>query len=138
MNNTMPLELVLKLAALTHLGLLAGGALMPRATGLWSETTRLSAFGRRLFKIYYAFIGLCLVSFGVGSWLFASELASGTPLARAVCVFLTAFWILRGIAAVLLDVRPYLVNGWWRTGYATTNVVFCVLPLVYLWGAAAP
>lgn len=132
------LELVFKLTALVHLGLIAAGALMPRATGLWSECAALSSFGRRLFRVYYAFIGLCLLSFAAGTWFFAAELASGAPLARAVCVFLTAFWLLRWIAALLLDVTPYLVNRWWRLGYSATNVVFCVLPFVYAWAAFAP
>ena len=131
------LELAFKLAALVHLGLIAAGALMPRATGLWTECSALSPFARTLFRVYYAFIGLCLFSFGIGSWIFASELASGTALARGVCVFLAAFWLLRFLAAVLLDVRPYLTNRWWRLGYATTNVVFCALPLIYAWGALA-
>jgi len=75
------LELALKLAALTHLGLVAAGALMPCATGLWSECAKLAPFPRTLFRVYYAFIGLCLFSFGLGSWIFARELASGSPLA---------------------------------------------------------
>jgi hypothetical protein len=131
----MKLELALKFAALTHLGLIAAGALMPRATGLWKECARLPAFPRTLFRVYYAFIGLCLVSFGLGSWVFAGELASGTPFARALCGFLAAFWTIRLIAALLLDVKPYLVNRWWRLGYALTNVVFTTLPFIYAWGA---
>lgn len=131
----MTLELALKFAALTHLGLIAAGMLMPRATGLWQECARLSAFPRTLFRVYYAFIGLCLVSFGLGSWIFAGELASGAPFARAVCGFLAAFWTIRLIAALLLDVKPYLVNGWWRLGYGLTNVVFSTLPFIYAWGA---
>ena len=131
------LELALKFAALTHLGLLAAGALMPRATGLWRECAKLAPFARTLFRVYYAFIGLCLVSFGLGSWIFAGELASGTPFARAVCGFLAAFWTIRLIAALLLDVTPYLVNGWWRLGYHATNAVFCTLPFIYAWAALA-
>jgi hypothetical protein len=131
------LELALRLAALVHLGLVAAGALMPRATGLWSECARLSPFSRTLFRVYYAFIGLCLVSFGLGSWFFAGELASGAPFARAICWFLAAFWTLRWVAALLLDVTPYLANRWWRLGYSATNVVFCVLPFVYGWAAVA-
>lgn len=131
----MKLEMLFKLCALVHLGLIAAGALMPRATGLWKDCEKLSPFARRLFHTYYAFIGLCLVSFGLGSWIFAADLASGTPFARAACAFLAAFWTLRLIAAVLLDVRPYLVNGWWRLGYTMTNVVFSLLPFVYGWGA---
>jgi len=131
----MKLELALKFAALTHLGLIAAGALMPRATGLWTECAKLSSFARTLFRVYYAFIGLCLVSFGIGSWVFAGELASGVPLARAACGFLAAFWLLRAIAATRLDVRPYLVNAWWRLGYALTNIAFAFMPFIYAWGA---
>jgi hypothetical protein len=132
------LELALKLAAVAHVGLVAAGALMPRATGLWSDTLKLAPFSRTLFRVYYAFIGLCLLSFGAGSWYFAAELASGESLARAVCGFLAAFWTLRWIAALLLDVNPYLVNKWWRLGYAATNVVFCILPFLYAWAAVRP
>jgi hypothetical protein len=131
----MKLELALKLAALTHLGLIAAGALMPRATGLWTECAKLSGFARTLFRVYYAFIGLCLFSFGIGSWVFADELASGAPFARAVCGFLATFWTIRWVAAILLDVKPYLVNRWWRFGYSLTNVVFTALPFIYAWGA---
>jgi hypothetical protein len=127
-------ETVLKLAALAHLGLIAAGALMPRATGLWAELAKLAPFPRRLFLTYYTFIGLCLVSFGLGSWFLAAELAAGTTLARAVCWFLTAFWTIRLVAAAFVfDVRPYLVNGWWRLGYHATNVVFGALPFAYAW-----
>ena len=127
-------EIVLKLAALTHLGLVAAGALMPKATGLFAEMTKLSPFARGLFRTYYAFIGLFLVSFGLGSWFLAPELASGTTLARAVCGFLAAFWTVRLAAAIwVFDVSPYLVNSWWRLGYHSTNVVFGALPFAYAW-----
>ncbi len=129
----MNTELALKFAALTHFGLVAAGVLMPLITGLWREADRMSPFGRRLFRIYYSFIGLCLISFGMGSWFLAGELASGTMLARAICGFLAAFWIVRLVAACVLDVRPYLVNGWWRLGYHTTNIVFTLLPVLYGW-----
>ena len=132
-----PLELALKLAALVHLGLIAAGALMPFATGLWKECAKLSPFPRTLFRVYYAFIGLCLVSFGLASWFLVPDLTSGTTLARGVCWFLAAFWTLRWVAALFLDVTPYLVNRWWRLGYSATNVVFCVLPFVYGWAAIA-
>ncbi len=134
MNNK--LELALKFAALAHLGLIAAGMLMPRATGLWTECAKLSPFARGLFRTYYAFIGLCLFSFGLGSWCFATELAGGSPFARAVCGFLALFWTVRLVAAIwVLDVRPYLKNAWWRAGYHATSVVFGALPPIYAWAA---
>ncbi len=127
-------EIILKLAAVAHLGLIAAGMLMPRVTGLWAELAKLAPFARRLFCVYYAFIGLCLVSFGLGSWLLAPELAGGTTLARAVCGFLAAFWFIRLVAAIwVFDVRSFLTTPWLRLGYHATNVVFGALPFVYTW-----
>jgi hypothetical protein len=127
-------EVVLKLSALVHVGLLAAGILMPWATGIWKEVAKLSPFARGLFKTYYCFIGLCLVSFGLGSWIFAAELAAGSAFSRAACGFLAVFWLIRLVAAIwVLDVRPYLTNGWWRLGYYATSVVFGLLPFTYAW-----
>jgi len=134
MNYYLPL--MLRLAGLMYLGLICAGALMPRAVNLKSHLAPLPPFIRRLYWVYYAFIGLCLVSFGVLTFVFAGTLASGSGLARALCVFLTLFWTIRLIAAVFIfDVRPYLANGLWRLGYHATNVVFMYLPVVYAWAA---
>jgi hypothetical protein len=127
-------QVVLKLAALAHLGLVAAGILMPRATGLWREAKSLSPFALGLFRTYYCFIGLCLLSFGLGSWFFSAELTDGSPLARAICGFLAVFWLIRLVASIwVLDVRPYLTNFGWRLGYQATNVVFGCLPFIYAW-----
>ncbi|MFN7140907.1 MAG: hypothetical protein ACK4UN_16365 [Limisphaerales bacterium] len=134
--NTIDLTLLLKLAGALHLGLICAGALMPRAVNLRTHIAVLPPFVRRLFWVYYAFIGLSLVSFGLITFFFAETLASGIPLARALCVFLAAFWTVRLIAATFVfDVRPYLTNLFWRIGYHATNVVFAYLPIVYLWAA---
>lgn len=128
--------LLLKLASFTYLGLIAAGLLMPRVTGLWTEAKRMSPFAQGLFRTYYAFIGLCLVSFGLGSWFYAEDLASGTPLARAACGFLAVFWTIRLVAAIwVLDVSPYLTDTWRKIGYQLTNIVFGSLPFLYAWVA---
>ena len=130
--NHHQLTLALQFAALLHLGLVCAGALMPRAVNLKAHLATLPAFIRRLFWVYYAFIGLCLVSFGVITFTFADTLAAGTGLARAMCVFMAAFWTVRLIAATFVfDVRPYLTNNFWRLGYHATNVVFAYLPFAY-------
>jgi len=126
--------IVLKLAALAHLGLISAGILMPRVTGLWAEMAKLAPFARALFRVYYAFIGLCLVSFGLGSWFLAPQLADGSTLARAVCGFLAVFWIIRLAAAIwVFDVRPFLTDPWRRFGYHVLNIVFGTFPIVYGW-----
>ena len=126
------MTLLLQIAGVMHLGLICAGGLMPRAVNLREHLKPLPDFIRRLFWVYYSFIGLCLASFGALTLLFAPELASHTPLARAICLFLTAFWTLRLVAATFVfDVRPYLVNSYLRVGYHATNVAFIYLPVVY-------
>ena len=132
MNTTI----LLKLTALTYLGLLAAGLLMPRVVALPEHIRLLPTFIRQLFWIYYTFIGLCLVSFGLGTFFLAGELASGTPLARALCGFLALFWTVRFIAGTFVfDLRPYLTSTWRRVGLFAANLVFTVLPFVYGWVA---
>jgi len=130
------LTLLLQIAGLLHLGLICAGALMPRAVDLRANIAVLPPFIRRLFWVYYSFIGLCLVSFGTITVMFAPVLAGGSGLARAICLFLAAFWTIRLIAATFVfDVRPYLTNNLWRLGYHATNIVFLYLPVVYVWAA---
>jgi hypothetical protein len=134
--NTSNLTLLLQLAGLMHLGLLCAGALMPRAVNLRVHLASLPPFIRRLFWVYYTFIGLCLVRFGMMTFAFAGTLAAGGSLACALCSFLAVFWTIRLVAATFIfDVRPYLTNHFWRLGYHATNIVFAYLPAVYAWAA---
>jgi hypothetical protein len=134
--NTHNLTLLLELAGVMHLGLMCAGALMPRAVNLRTHIAALPPFIRRLFWVYYVFIGLCLVSFGLVTITFAGTLAAGGALARAVCAFLAVFWTVRlFVATFIFDLRPYLTNNFKRLGYHATNIVFAYLPVVYAWAA---
>ena len=134
MNNH--LILLLQFAGLMHLGLMCAGVLMPRAVNLKNNLAALPPFIRRLFWVYYTFIALCLVSFGLMTFTLAGTLAAGGTLARALCLFLALFWTVRLVAATFVfDVRPYLTNNLWRLGYHATNIVFIYLPVVYAWVA---
>jgi hypothetical protein len=128
--------ILLKLAGLLHLGLIWAGATMPRTVGLRGHIAGLPPFIRNLFWVYYTFIGLMLVSFGLMTFVFAREMAGGEPVARGLCWFLTAFWALRlAVATFVFDVRPYLATWLYRVGYHATNIVFGLLVVVYAWVA---
>lgn len=134
--KTLNLTLALPIAGILHLGLICAGAMMPRVVGTRAHLVGLPPFLRQLFWVYYTFIGLCLVSFGTITLVLAPTLAAGSSLARALCVFLAAFWTLRLIVATFVfDVHPYLRNKSLRLGYHATNLVFMYLPIVYLWAA---
>ena len=130
--KTTTLTFLLQIAGVLHLGLLCAGATMPKAVNLRAHLATLPPFIRRLFWVYYSFIALCLVSFGLITVTLAGTLAAGGNLARALCAFLAAFWTIRLIAATFVfDVRPYLTSNLWRLGYHATNIVFIYLPVVY-------
>jgi hypothetical protein len=134
--NTNTLILLLQIAAIMHLGLLSAGLMMPGVVDLRTHLAALPEFIRRLFWVYYSFIGLCLVSFGCLTFGLAGTLAGGSILARALCVFFAAFWTLRLIAATFVfDMSPYLTNRYRRLGYHAINIVFAYLPVVYLLAA---
>jgi len=134
--NHLNLTLLLQFAGVLHLGLLCAGLLMPRAVNLKTHIAVLPVFIRRLFWVYYTFIGLSLICFGLITVTFAGTLAAGSGLARAMCGFMAVFWTVRLVAATFVfDVRPYLTNNFWRLGYHCTNIVFAYLPFVYAWAA---
>ena len=134
--NISTLTRLLQFAAVLHLGLVCAGASMPKAVDLTRNLNLLTPFVRRLFLVYYAFIGLVLIGFGLLTFLFAAQMAAGEPVARGLCFLLTAFWLLRLIAATFVfDVRPYLTNVWYKIGYQATNVVFVYLLAIYSFAA---
>jgi hypothetical protein len=134
--NTAILTVLLKLAGLLHLGLMCAGLMMPRVVNMRAHLATLPEFIRRLFWVYYAFIGLCLMGFGCLTFIFAGELASGSALVRALCLFFASFWTLRLIAATFIfDLSPYLTNLYRRVGYHALNLAFAYLPVVYLLAA---
>src|SRR4051812_10790731 len=126
------LTILLKIAALLHLGLLWAGASMPRAVNLRIHLSTLPPFIRRLFFVYFSFIGLTIAGFGSLTFFFARAMAEGEPLARALCGLLTVFWTLRLIVATFIfDLRPYLTSVYRRAGYHLLNLVFIYLQVVY-------
>jgi len=130
--NTINLTRMLQFAGVLHLGLIWAGLMMPRVVGLRQHLKALPLFIRRLFWVYYSFIGFCLVSLGLITFVFAGTLAAGGALARVICVFMAGFWTIRLFAAMFVfDVRPYLTSAWLRLGYHATNVVFAGLPVIY-------
>jgi hypothetical protein len=133
------LTLLLQIAAVLHLGLMCAGLLMPGVVQMRVHLAALPPFIRRLFWVYYSFIGLCLVSFAVITFAFADTLAAGGPLARTLCAFFAMFWTLRLLAATFVfDMRPYLTNRYRRFGYHAINIVFAYLPVVYAVAASRP
>lgn len=56
----MNMTTLLQIAGLMYLGIIAAGATMPRVVHLPEHIRTLPEFIRRLFWVYYGFIGTCL------------------------------------------------------------------------------
>jgi hypothetical protein len=136
---TINLTLLLQAAGVMHLGLMSAGLMMPKVVNMRAHLAGLPVFIRQLFWVYYSFIALCLVSFSVITIAFAETLASGSTLARALCVFFAVFWTMRLLVATFVfDMRPYLTSPARRVGYHVLNVAFIYLPFVYGFAAVHP
>jgi len=113
--------------------------MMPGVVKVRMHLAPLPVFIRRLFWVYYTFIGLCIISFSVVTIAFAETLAAGGSLARAMCAFFAVFWTLRlAVATWIFDMRPYLTSKARRLGYSFLNLVFVYLPIVYGLAAVQP
>ena len=130
------LETTLRICGVLHLGILIASALVPNTLEWRSELAKLRPLSRQLVWVHGAFIVLVIVAFGVISLAIPGELASRTPLARAVCAFIAFFWLARlGVQFFVFDAEPMLTNRWLKIGYHGLTVVFAVLVVAYGWAA---
>jgi hypothetical protein len=133
------LPTLLLLGGVCHFGILFASALVPRVLAWREELRKLHPLSRHLVWTHGVFIVLVIVAFGVISVVSASELASGSRLARMVCGFIAAFWLARlAIQLFLFDASPFLTTPWLKLGYHGLTVVFAYLGLVYAWAAVLP
>lgn len=130
--KTTTLTQLLQFAGVLHLGLIWAGATMPRAVNLRAHLAGLPPLIRKLFFVYYAFVGLSMLGFGTLTFLFAPAMAAGEPVARALCGLMLVYWTARLIvAAFVFDVRPYLTNVFFRVGNVVLHAAFIYLVIVY-------
>src|SRR4029079_7222101 len=100
------------------------------------ELPKLPPLMRHWTLVAGGYVILCIVGFGLVSVCMSRQLASGEPLARAMCGFIALFWSIRLlIQFFVFDARPYLRNWFLRAGYHGLTFVFTYHMLVY--GAAA-
>jgi alginate O-acetyltransferase complex protein AlgI len=130
------METCIIIGGIMHFSILIASALVPRTLDWKGELSELPALFRQVIWVHGAFIVIVIVGFGALSVGWATELAAGSPLARALCTFISVFW---GIRLLLqfsyFDPSAYLTTPLLRCGYQALTVVFAMLTLIY--GAAA-
>jgi hypothetical protein len=127
---------LLLIGGLLHFLILIASALTPRVLDWRRNLASLNSFLRRLFWVYGCFIVLVIISFGVLTLAHANELASGAPLARAVCAMIATFWLARlAVQFFVFDARAFLTTTFLRLGYHGLTMLFAAL--VFIYGCAA-
>jgi hypothetical protein len=123
---------LLFVGGLLHFVILIASALTPRVLDWRANLTTLHPFLRRLFWVYGCFIVLVIISFGVLTLAHANELASGAPLARAICAMIAIFWLARLIVQFFVfDARAFLTTIFLRLGYHGLTLLFAALVFIY-------
>ena len=123
------------LGGLAHLSILIASSLVPFQMDWKRELGSLSRLHRQMYWVYGGYVVLSIVAFALISLFHAEELAEGSGLARAVCLYIAIFWGVRLVLQGVFDVKAHL-NAWWlRLGYHLLSVLFVGLTLLYGWAA---
>ena len=138
----MNLELLVFTGGVLHFGILLASALVPKVLDWGESLQKLDGLSRQLIWVHGAFIVLVIIGFGLLSMLFASDLVTGSPLARGVCLFIALFWGTRLLVQLFVfDAKPLLSSAFLKVGYHGLTVVFVYHAVVYtlaaLMGGAA-
>ena len=131
----VPLSQLIRAAGAGQLCVLVASALVPFRLQFQRDLAVLPTLPRQLYWTYGGYVVMGIVALGLVSLACADELAGGSRLARAVCLYGTAFWGIRlGLQAVF-DVKPHLTAWWLTAGYHTLTVLFACFTAVYAYAA---
>ena len=132
----MRLETLIFISGILHLGTLLGSAQVPKELDFKNELPKVAPLLRHWILTAGLYIVMNLIAFGVISLCLSETLASGTPLARALCGYIAIFWSVRlVIQFFVFDAKPYLRNWFLTIGYHGLTVVFSWHVLVFGYAA---
>ncbi|MCI0702224.1 MAG: hypothetical protein L0241_14165 [Planctomycetia bacterium] len=122
---------LIRLAGVGQLSVLIASSLVPFKLNFKRDLAALPTLHRQLYWTYGGYVVMGIITLGVISLTCADELAGGSRLARAVCVYGTLFWGVRLSLQAVFDVKPHLTAWWLKVGYHTLTVLFACFTVVY-------
>jgi hypothetical protein len=125
-------------AGIGQLCILIASALVPLRLNWRDELRALSRLHRQMYWVYGGYIVLSIIALGLISMLKSQELASGSGLARAFCLYVAVFWGIRLSLQTILDVKAHLTAWWLRLGYHSLTLLFLGLTVLFAWAALYP
>jgi len=132
---SIPLSATIFVAGVAQLCVLIASALVPVRLQWGTILASLPPLVRQLFWIYGGYVVLSIVGLGTISLVCADELAAGSLLARAFCVYAMLFWGTRLSLQPFLQAKPFLTTWWLRGGYHVLTVLFTSFTLIFAWAA---
>jgi hypothetical protein len=126
---------IIHACGLAQFGILIASSLVPFRLDWKKELGCLSKLHRQMYWVYGGYVVLNIIAFGLISAFNAAEIASGTPLGRAFCVYVSVFWGLRVLLQGVFDVKEYLTTWWLRAGYHLLTVLFITFTCCYAYVA---
>lgn len=126
---------VIRLAGAGQLSILVASSLVPFKLHFRRDLASLPTLHRQLYWTYGGYVVMGIVALGGVSLVCADELASGSRLARAFCVYGLLFWGIRLALQAVLDVKEHLTAWWLTVGYHTLTVLFLCITAVYGYAA---
>lgn len=127
----MTLERWLFLAGIGQLGVLVASSLVPARLNWRTILRDLPKLVRQLFWVYGGYTVMSIIALGLICLTCSAELAAGTRLARAFCVYGALFWGVRLSLQTVLEARPFLTTWWLRAGYHLLTCLFVSFTAVY-------
>src|SRR5262245_2556890 len=126
---------LIRVAGAGQLSVLIASSLVPFRMTFNGDLASLPALHRQLYWTYGGYVVIGIVALGAISFACADELAAGSRLARAVCIYGMLFWGIRLALQAVLDAKPHLTAWWLTAGYHTLTVLFLFFTIVYGYAA---
>jgi hypothetical protein len=132
---TLDLARLIFCAGIGQLGVLIASALVPLRLDWKASLRDLPRLHRQLFWVYGGYVVLSIVSLGMISLVCAVELAEGSRLARAVCLYAALFWGIRLSLQPFLAADEFATTLWLKAGYHVLTLLFASFTTIFGYAA---
>lgn len=137
MNNSR-WEFALERAGCLHFVTLALACLTPIPPNWDANLELLPLVHRRFATAQNVSIGAMIATLGLFSILFAQDMVSGVPIARAACLATALFWGGRLLVLPWLRAHTCLPTPWLRIGFVFLMLECATYAAAYSWLAMRP
>ena len=126
---------LIRVAGAGQFSILIASSLVPFRLNFRRDLASLPTLHRQLYWTYGGYVVMGIVTLAAISVTCADELAAGSRLARAVCIYGALFWGIRLSLQAVLDAKSHLTAWWLTAGYHTLTVLFLFFTAVYGYAA---